>query len=486
MQDTVRVPASDARSPSGAGTGAAGHSATLSRLERMTRAELEALQLRKIRRTVERAWHRNPFYRRKWEAAGVRPEQIRTLDDFRKRIPVCTKQDFLEDQQEHKPFGSRLGIPREDVVLINLTGGTSGQGQEIYGRSNHDVAMQGFLHYLPWFIAGLRPGDVALNCVPQGGMTTGGWGPGEGFRLAGATTFHGGGAMSTDAKVDLLQRFGELHFIYASTNYLHTLTEAFRRRGIRPGDLLPMMKTLFIAAEGYPMEWARATEAQWGCRLHEGYGSTQGAGFVCMTCERGVVRGDRERGLMHLLEWINHAEVIDPDTGSPVGEGEEGEIILTNLDIEGSPVIRFSTRDKARWFPASACGCGRPWHTLEAGSIGRYDDMMKIRGNNVWPLAVDTCVFAHPEIAEYVGRVFVDDAGRTEVELRIALKADAAALGEDGCARLLARLQGEIKTRTNVLMRLVAVPLDTLPVFTYKARRWTDERGAGYAARAGR
>ena len=251
---------------------------------------------------------------------------------------------------------------------------------------------------------------------------------------------------------DLLDRIGELHFICASTNYLHTLTEAFRRRGEQPRQKLPMMKGIFIAAEGYPPEWARRIEDEWGCRLHEGYGSTQGSGFVCGTCERGAVRSDRERGLMHLFEWTNYAEVVEPESGSPVAEGDEGEIILTNLDLEGSPVIRFSTRDRARWFPASACGCGRSWHCIETGTIGRYDDMMKVRGNNVWPLTVDTIVFAEPAVAEYVGRVFVDQAGRTEVEVRFALR-DPASMSTSERAALADRLQSAIKARTNEIGR---------------------------------
>ena len=458
-------------------------SPALARFESMHRGELEALQLAKIQRLVARAWQSNGFYRRHWQAAGFKPGPIRSLTEFRERIPVCTKDDFLQDQQAHPPFGERLGIARESVALVSMTGGTSGQGQELYGRSQHDIALQGYLHYLPWFLAGLRPGDVALNCVPQGGLTTGGWGPGEGFRMAGATAFHAGGVMSTDAKIDLLERVGELHFIYASTNYLHTLTEAFRRRGYEPRQMLPMMQGIYIAAEGYPPEWARRIEAEWGCSLHEGYGSTQGSGFVCGTCERGAVRADRERGLMHIFEWINYAEVVSPDTGSPVSEGEEGEIILTNLDIEGSPVIRFATRDRARWFPASACGCGRPWQCIETGTIGRYDDMMKVRGNNVWPLTIDTIVFAEPAVAEYVGRVFVDEAGRTEVEIRFALR-DPGVVTKEERAALASRLRDRIKARTNVQMRLIEVPASELPVFTYKARRWTDERRHGYAGGA--
>jgi len=457
-------------------------SAALAPFERMTRLELDQLLLAKLRRQLERAWRANPFYRRTLESAKVGPEDIRSLADFR-RIPLSTKEDFLADQQAAPPFGHRLGVPRDEVVLVNMTGGTSGKGQEIYGRTQHDVAVQGFLHYLPWYMAGLRPGQMALNCVPAGGLTTGGWGPPEGFRIAGATAVHVGGALSTDAKVDLLERLGELHFIYASTNYMHTLTEAFRRRGIRPADLLPMMQGIFLVAEGYPEEWARAIEDAWQCRVHEGYGSTQGAGFVCSTCERGAVRADGRRGLMHIFEWLNYTEVVHPETGAPVGPGEEGEIVLTNLDIQGSPVVRFSTRDKARWFPYGGCDCGRPWHCIEAGGVGRYDDMLKIRGNNVWPLAVDQVIFAHPEIAEYTGRVFVDDAGRTEVEIRLALKAEALDIAAAAKERVLAAIRDGIKERTNVLMQLREVPIAELPQFLYKARRWTDERKSGYAAK---
>ncbi|BBK32986.1 phenylacetate-CoA ligase [Stella humosa] len=457
-------------------------SATLGPVERLSRPDLEALQLRRLRRQLERLWHTNPFYRAKLEAAKVVPDDIRSLADFNARVPLSTKADFLADQQEHPPFGRRLGVPRDQVTLVNMTGGTSGQGQEVYGRTDHDIAVQGYLHLLPWFMAGLRPGQMALNCVPTGGLTTGGWGPPEGFRIAGATAFHAGGTLSTDAKIDLMLRFGEMHFIYASTNYLHTLSEALRRRGIVPAERFPMMRAIHIVAEGYPQEWARATEAFWGCRLHEGYGSTQGAGFIASTCEEGVVRADGRRGLMRLLEWINYVEVVDPETGQPVAPGEEGEIVLTNLDIHGSPVLRFSTRDRARFVPWQECGTGRAWNCLEAGTIGRYDDMLKIRGNNVWPLAVDTAVFAEAELAEYVGRVFIDESGRTRVALRLALKDTHAGIAPEQCEALLGRIGRRIKERTNVQMELTLVPRAELPVFTYKARRWTDERKEGLRA----
>jgi phenylacetate-CoA ligase len=453
-------------------------SAALARYDRMSRDELEALKLAKVRRLLQRAIQKNRFYRERFAAAGADVASINSLESFAAAIPTCTKADFLTDQQEAPPFGQRLGVPRESVVLLNMTGGTSGQGQELYGRTNHDVAMQGFLHYLPWFMAGLRPGDLALNCVPTGGFTTGGWGPPEGFRMAGATALNAGGVTGSAQKVDLMSRFPDIAFIYASMNYLHTLTEEIKAAGFLPRDRFRKMRGLFIAGEGYPTKWAEHIVEAWGCPLHEGYGSTQGAGFIASTCEKGVVRRDGKTACMHIFEWENLVEIVDPETGAHVKPGETGEIVLTNLSILGSPVIRFATRDKARFVPASHCGCGRSWNCIEAGSIERYDDMLKIRGNNVWPAAVDAVMFSHPEVAEYQARVFTDEKGRTAVDLRYALKPDVPA---DRSAALVTVLAQEIKHRTNVWMSLSEVPRDSLQTFTYKARRWKDERKAGYA-----
>jgi phenylacetate-CoA ligase len=459
-------------------------SAIIERMAALSRAEMQALQLQKLQRQVARLYESSGFYRERWEAAGVRPEDIRSLADLR-RLPTMTKADCMADQAAHPPFGRRLGIAREDVALVCMTGGTSGQGQEVYGRSAHDLFMQGYFHQLPWHIVGLRQGDIALNCVPSGGLTTGGWGPTEGFRAAGALPLTVGGTMSTDAKIDLMCRFGEVHFIYASTNYLHTLTEALRRRGIDPRKQFPMMKALFIAAEGYPIEWALQVQEFWGAKLHEGYGSTQGAGFICATSEQGVVATDGSRAPMQCFDWHVIVEVLDPETDEPVGEGEYGEVVLTNLDIEGSAVIRFRTRDRVRLLPLASAGNGRAWTCIESGTIGRYDDMMKIRGNNVWPSAVDLAVFAHHEVAEYIGSVFVDERGRTEVLVKIGFKPEHAAASEEVRAATLKRIQAAIKERTNVQMTIVDVPRDELPFFENKARRWKDERPVGYQLSGG-
>ena len=219
-----------------------------------------------------------------------------------------------------------------------------------------------------------------------------------------------------------------MNFIYASTNYLHTLTEAICRRGLEPKRAFPTLRTLFIAAEGYPLEWAERIEALWGCRLQEGYGSTQCAGFGGSTCADGAITPRGERGLMHLFEWETLFEVIDPATLDPVRSGETGELVVTNLSIEGSPVIRFRTGDSARFISHQDTGSGRAWNAIECGTIGRFDDMLKIRGNNVWPSAIDAAVFSFGEVGEYAGRVYHQrrrqDRNRGSDRLRRASGAD--------------------------------------------------------------
>ena len=453
--------------------------AILARMGALSRDELRQLQLAKLRRQMERLVATSAFYRDRWAAAGVTPGDIRSIADLQ-RIPTVSKADCLADQTACPPYGTRLGVAPGEVALVCMTGGTSGQGQEIYGRTHSDLALQGYFHLLPWHIAGLRRGDVALNCVPSGGMTTGGWGPTEGFRAAGALPLTVGGTMSTDAKIDLMDRFGGVQFIYASTNYLHTLTEAVRRRGIDPRTAYPTLRSIFIAAEGYPPEWAAQIQDFWGATLHEGYGSTQGAGFVASTGPGGVLTPGGERMPLLCFDWHAIVEVLDPEGDRPVRDGEFGEIVLTNLDIQGSPVIRFRTRDRVRLLPSNSERDGRSWTAIESGTVGRYDDMLKIRGNNVWPSAVDLAVFAFPEIAEYTGRVFVDAQGRTEVIVNVGLRPDYADRAEGERAAILTRVQESIKERTNVHMRLQEVPRDQLPVFDNKARRWKDERSAGY------
>jgi phenylacetate-CoA ligase len=445
------------------------------KLSSASREQIEQLQLKKLIHQLDYIYNTNEFYRQKMKDAKVFPDKIKTIGDFTKRMPLSTKLDLLKDQEANPPFGKRLGVPREKITCINLTGGTSGMGQEIYGRTYADINHLGTSHYLVWYLAGLRKGDVAVNCVPSGGLTTGGWGPPEGIRMVGATPIHLSGVTGSEGRVKLLQRFKVINFMYSSVAYLNRLTQVVKDMGLDPRKEFPGLKSIYISAEAFPLEWGILMEEFWGAKLHEGYGSTQALGWCATTCENGAIV-DKSRGVMHCLEWRNVIELINPETGEPAKEGEEGEIIITNLDVEASPLVRFSTRDKARELEMGTCSCGRKWLALEAGTVTRYDDMLKIKGNNVWPVTVDEVTFSHKEIAEYKGTVYVDEKGREVALIEFAYKPEYKNLPKAEKDTLISGLRTKIKEKTNVLMDFKEVERSALPEFEYKARRWKDLR----------
>ena len=187
---------------------------------------------------------------------------------------------------------------------------------------------------------------------------------------------------------------------------------------------------------------------------------------------------------MHLLDPYYYTEVIDPETLKPVGPGEEGEAVVTVLYREASPVVRFRTHDKVRYYPYNHCPCGRPYSIWEAGNVSRYDDMMKIKGTNVWPSMVDGVLFSRPEADEYAGQVWIDAQGREHVLIRLAFK-DSHPRSAEEKERLMAELSRELLRQTGVTMAVKEVPRNELPIYEFKARRWTDERKKGLERKAG-
>jgi phenylacetate-CoA ligase len=444
------------------------------KLERASREEIVALQWKKLKYQLDYLCHQNRFYRRRFDAAKIRPEKIRSLEEFCDRVPFLYKEDFLKDQEENPPFGARLGVPQEKVSQIHITSGTSGVGQEIYGLTRRDIEGAGMTWMNHWHWIGLKKGDVALSVQPVTNLAAG-LSAFQGLTKMGLIPLQTFG-VDSETKLRLMKKF-QPHFLTLTTAYALRLTLLAREMGIDPGRDFSNLKGISIAGESYPTPLAIDLERFWDTRIHEFYGSTQGGTIFAFTCEYGVVR-DGERGSMHLLDPYYYTEVIDPDTLKPVGPGEEGEAVVTTLYREASPVLRFRTRDKVRYFPHSHCPCGRPYSIWEAGNVSRYDDMMKIKGANVWPSMVDGVLFSYPEVDEYAGRVFLDGQGRERALIRVALKASVPLSAEEK-DKLLGELSRELLKRAGVSMELKEVPRDELPVYEFKARRWSDERKKG-------
>lgn len=441
-------------------------SAFFGALEYLQPERMERMQLRKLQRLVRRAYDIS-FYRRRFDEHGVRPQHIRTLDDYTRLVPVTRKEDVLADQSG-SVWGSRLGIEADDVRQVTTTGGTSGKGKEIHALSDLDVETTACAHAAGGWAAGIRPGDRVLYTLPIGLSAAGQW-VHRSLVLQGTLPLNVG-VYDTDARLQELVRFRP-RVIVGTTSYLLALAKQAVERGIDPDR--QGVEILLTAGEPYTVEIIQTIESAWGgARVYTWYGSTQRV--FAASCELGAV-WEGKLGVLHIPMPLLHLEVIDPDTGAHVGDGEFGEVVHTFLASQASPLLRYAGGDRVRYRAHHACPCGRAYHGIEGGTITRYDDMMKIRGVNVWPAAVDEVVFADRRIVEYQGSVSLDDRSREIARLEVEFAADVT---PDSAPAVLGEL-GERLYRSLGLRLLTRAASGPLPRFTdteHKPRRWRDER----------
>jgi len=442
------------------------------KLEKATREEILNLQFRRLKELLERAYHTNSFYRDLYRKHNVTPDDINSLGDFRRKIPYITKKDLLKDQDQFPPYGSRLGIPKNEVALSSLTSGTSGIGQEVHPASSFDVeaSSTGFIWQCRW--AGLDPFDrlfiMNLIGLPLGGL----------WILRGAEKYllqhFQVGPDDSLKRLKLMKRFSP-HCFIAVPAYLNRLSFLAEENGYDSKRDFPDLKVILTATEAYTLSWLHKMEAFWGTRIFEWYGSTQAAGSHMFSCENGVYDHNDHRCILHNLEHRVLVEVLDRNTGDPVRSGEEGEIYVTVLFRQAFPSIRFKTEDRAKFMDYNECDCGRPFAGIEAGTIARYDDMIKMKAVNVWPEAVDAIIFSISDIEEYNGKVWIDEKGREQVSVMVEFKTKCSLSLVERTA-LLEKISGEIRDNIGVSMLLKEVAYGSLPHFEYKPRRWTDDR----------
>lgn len=441
-------------------------------MERLSREELERYQWKKVKEALERSYHSSSFYRRRLDEARARPDQIRSWEEFRDKVPIMGKEDLLQDQRAHPPYGDVLHVERQDVKYTALTSGTSGIGQEVYSWGLQDIVPMALGWGRMIFWSGYRPGDVHLDslptnltlCFPKSMLLA--------EMLLGVHILHLG-SYPTRQKLEMTKRFGPVAGFTASPAYLAHLMEVSREMGTDVREVFKGLKYIQLVFQNYDPEWVwRMKEAWGGVTFTEAYGCSQfgtGAGATCGE----VVRGEKRR-IIHFFEDLCLFEVLDKETRQPVEFGEEGEIVLTSFSRHASPVIRFAMSDRIRLMPHYDCDCGKPFHGAECGTIRRYDDMMKIRGMNIWPQAVDMEVFKHKEVTEYQGRVLLNNRGSEEVKVMLEF---AEAVPEAGRKALLSSIDSALRERTGIGMTVEESP-QKLPRFEFKPLRWKDERSA--------
>jgi phenylacetate-CoA ligase len=396
----------------------------------------------------------NPFWRGRLGAAGVRdPRDVASWDDF-VRLPFLTKADLAADQIAAPPFGTNLTYPVERYLRVFQTSGTTGRPLR-WLETDESWAWWARCWGFVFRGAGLGPGDRIFFPFSFG-LFVGFWAGFEGARVIGAMAIPGGGQEST-LRLHAMAELGATALACTPSYGLH-LAEVAAARGLDPVKL--GVRTTVHAGEpgaGIPAV-RRRLETLWGARAYDHAGMTEvGAyGFEC-----------REQAGLHVNETEFVAEVIDPESGWPVPPGEVGELTLTNLGRWGAPVLRYRTGDRVR-LASEDCPCGRTFARLAGGILGRVDDMLIVRGINVFPSALEGIVRRFDAVDEF--QIEVRRDGELD-ELRLRLEIDGRARSEEAVARTCGEVQEAVRQALGIRVEVAAVPTGTLPRYELKARR---------------
>jgi phenylacetate-CoA ligase len=415
-------------------------------LETLAPEPLRAHQLARLRAVLGAALPANRFLAEKCRAAGItRADDLRGWADFA-RVPFTLKSELGADQAAHPPFGRNLSEPIERYVRVHQTSGTTGVPLRwLDTQASWDWWLRCWQFVLAG--AGLGPADRVFFPFSFG-LFVGFWAGFEGARALGALAIPGGG-QDTAQRLAALEALGATALCCTPSYALH-LAQAARERGMDPARL--GIRVTVHAGEpgaGIPSVRARIQDA-WGARAYDHAGMTEmGAyGYECAA----------QAGL-HVNESEFIAEVIDPVTGAAASAGE---LVLSNLGRTGSPLLRYRTGDRVR-VAGAPCACGRTFLRLEGGILGRVDDMLVVRGVNVFPAALEGIIRRFPTVDEFMIEVFRRDEMD---ELRLLLE-----VGDGAGPELSGRVQEAVRVELGIRVETVPVPARSLPRWELKARR---------------
>ena len=345
-------------------------------IETMGRAEMEALQLKRLQETVAYVYERVPMYKERLDALRVKPEDIQSLDDIR-LLPFTVKDDL----RDHYPY-DLFAVPMKEIVRIHASSGTTGR-PTVVGYTRDDIEMWSTCVARLAAAGGATDEDIAQISFGYG-LFTGALGLHQGLSKIGAAVIPISSG-NTERQINLMADFGTT-LLVATPSYALYMAEVAERMGMM--DKIKLRTGLF-GAEGSTEEMRRELERRWHITATENYGMSELVG-------PGVSGECTEKCGMHINEDYFYCEVVDPETGEPVPDGEIGELVLTTLDHEMMPLIRYRTRDLTRILPGK-CPCGRT-HLRIDRIKGRSDDMFIIKGVNIFPMQVEKVLVQFPEL----------------------------------------------------------------------------------------
>jgi phenylacetate-CoA ligase len=425
-------------------------------METLPRTGLESIQLRRLKRLVARVYETVEPYRRKMDAAGIRPEDVQTLADLR-RLPFTYKDDL----RDNYPFGL-FTVPLEDVVRVHASSGTTGK-PTVVGYTKKDIDTWAGLMARALTCAGAHKGDMVHNAYGYG-LFTGGLGAHYGAECLGATVIPVSGG-NTKRQITIMQDFGST-VLLSTPSYALNLAEAMDAMGVDPASL--SLRVGIFGAEPWSENMREEVEKKLNIKAVDIYGLSEVIGpGVAMECLQ-------TRGGMHVFEDHFLPEIIDPDTGEVLPPGEKGELVFTTLTKEAFPVIRYRTKDISRLF-YEPCSCGRTLVRMEKVT-GRTDDMLIIRGVNVFPSQIEHVLVGIEGVEPHYQIVVEREGNLDTMQVRVEVSDDIFSDEVRVLENLAKRIQAEIKDLLGVTCSVKLVEPKTIQRSEGKAQRVIDNR----------
>jgi len=422
--------------------------------ELMDRKELEELQLKRLKSVVEKVYRNVPFYQKKFKQAGITPQDISSLKDLSK-LPTTRKQDL----RDNYPFGL-FAVPLDEVVRVHASSGTTGK-PTVVGYTANDIATWSDLMARDFVMVGVEKGDIFQNAVNYG-FFTGGLGVHYGIERMGAMAVPSG-VGNTERQLEIMMDFG-VTVLHCTPSYALYLAETAKARGVV--DKLKLRIGCF-GAEPWSDESRKELEEALHIKAYDSYGLSEMMG-------PGVAFECQEQNGLHI--WEDHflIEILDKNE-MPCAPGEPGELVVTSLTKEAMPLIRYHTGD-VTYIMEDKCPCGRVSRRLHR-FLGRADDMLIVRGINVFPSQIEDVLVSIPEIGNYF-QVVVDRKkhGLDEISIQVEMK-DEAFTGElSDLAKIQKKTEEKLKSVLNVRSKIELVEKGSIPRTAGKSRKVVDLR----------
>lgn len=424
--------------------------------ETLPREALESLQLKRLQQTLQRVNATVPFYRESFRKANVNPDQIRSLKDLQ-RLPFTLKQDM----RDNYPYGL-FAVPLEQIVRIHASSGTTGK-PTVVGYTRRDIDMWSELMARSFVAAGAHKGDVIHNAYGYG-LFTGGLGAHYGAEKLGASVIPMSGG-NTKKQIMIMQDFGST-VLTCTPSYSLYLAEAAAEEGVDIREL--KLRVGIFGAEPWTEEIRQEIEGKLGIKAIDIYGLSEilgpGVAVECIEAQKGL----------HI--WEDHfiPEIINPDSGEVLPLGEKGELVITTITKEGIPMIRYRTRDITRLIP-EPCICGRTHMRLERMS-GRSDDMLIIRGVNVFPSQIESVLVAIDGVEPHYLLIVDREDNLDTLEIQVEVNEQTFSDEIKVLQVLSARIRKEIKDLLGITSKVRLVEPKTIARSEGKAKRVIDKR----------